>query len=70
MPQNRFVFAALLFLVYFKELMFFSRGCQFKKCGVILIGLMPEDRMQLRQVKFKKRSGCYTTRWDELPVVG
>jgi DNA polymerase V len=86
----------------------YRSGCQFKKCGVILIGLVPEDRMQrglfnnaetekaarlMRaidainakvsslvswaveginqpwQVKFKKRSNRYTTRWDELPVV-
>ena len=24
----------------------YRRGCQFKKCGVIMIGLVPEDRMQ------------------------
>jgi DNA polymerase V len=83
-------------------------GRQFKKCGVILLGLVPENRMQrglfdngerersdrlMRaidainakvdtpvrwaieginqpwQVKFKRRSKRYTTRWDELPVV-
>ncbi|MGD0572915.1 MAG: Y-family DNA polymerase [Sedimentisphaerales bacterium] len=86
----------------------YRRGYQFKKCGVILIGLVPEERMQrglfdnaerekaarlMRaidtinakvssqvrwaveginqpwQVKFRKRSNRYTTRWDELPVV-
>jgi len=86
----------------------YRRGRQFKKCGVILLGLVPESQMQrglfdngerekagrlMRaidainakvdtpvrwaiegvnqpwQVKFKRRSKRYTTRWDELPVV-
>ena len=87
----------------------YRKNYQFKKCGVILIGLVPENRLQrglfdnaerekstrlMRaidainakvsspvrwaaegidqhwQVKFKRRSKRYTTRWDELPVVG
>jgi DNA polymerase V len=83
----------------------YRKNCKFKKCGVILIGLVQESRVQqnlfdrtdreksrrlmqavdavnsrvscpLRwaaeglgqdwHVKFKKRSGRYTTRWDEL----
>jgi len=86
----------------------YRRNFQFKKCGVILTGLVPESRMQrglfdngereksarlMRtidainakvsspvrwaveginrpwEVKFKRRSKRYTTRWDELPVV-
>jgi DNA polymerase V len=86
----------------------YRKGCQFKKCGVILIGLVPESQMQRGlfdnverekaarlmqaidtinakvdspvrwaveginqpwQVKFKRRSSRYTTRWDELPMV-
>jgi DNA polymerase V len=87
----------------------YRKNYQFKKCGVILTGLVPENRLQrglfdnaerekstrlMRtidainakvrspvrwaaegidqpwQVKFKRRSKRYTTRWDELPVVG
>jgi DNA polymerase V len=86
----------------------FREGYRFKKCGIILSGLVSQDRVQqslfdtadrekskrlmqavdtvnarvstpLRwaaeglnqpwQVKFKRRSSCYTTRWDELPEV-
>jgi DNA polymerase V len=86
----------------------FRKGHQFKKCGIILTGLVPQDRIQqslldsldraksrrlmqavdavnarldcpLRwaaeglkqswQVKFKRRSGRYTTCWCELPEV-
>jgi DNA polymerase V len=86
----------------------YRKGHQFKKCGLILTGLVSEDKVQqslldnidraksarlmqavdavnarvscpLRwaaeglkqnwQVKFKRRSNCYTTRWDELPEV-
>jgi DNA polymerase V len=86
----------------------YRRNYQFKKCGVILTGLVPENRLQrglfdnaerekstrlMRtidainakvrspvrwaaegidqpwQVKFKRRSKRYTTRWDELPEV-
>jgi len=83
----------------------YRKNCKFKKCGVILIGLVQESRVQQNlfdrtdreksrrlmqavdavnsrlgcplhwaaeglhkdwHVKFKKRSGRYTTRWDEL----
>ena len=86
----------------------FRKGHKFKKCGIILTGLVSEDKVQqslldsidrgksvrlmqavdavntrlncpLRwaaeglnqpwQVKFKRRSNCYTTCWDDLPVV-
>jgi DNA polymerase V len=86
----------------------FRKGHQFKKCGIILTGLVSDDKVQqslldnidraksarlmqavdavnarvsapLRwaaeglkqnwQVKFKRRSKHYTTRWDELPEV-
>ena len=86
----------------------YRKNCKFKKCGVILIGLVQESRVQQNlfdrtnreksrrlmqavdvvnsragcplywaaeglhkdwHVKFKKRSGRYTTRWDELPKI-
>jgi DNA polymerase V len=86
----------------------FRNGYQFKKCGIILTGLVYQDLIQqslldrldraksrrlmqavdavnaskrcpLRwaaeglkqswQVKFNRRSNCFTTRWDELPEV-
>jgi DNA polymerase V len=86
----------------------YRKGCAFKKCGVILNGLVSEKEIQANlfdgtdrkksrvlmqavdtinaklncplrwaaegleqswQVKFKKRSKQYTTRWDELPEV-
>jgi len=86
----------------------YRKNCRFKKCGVILIGLVPENRIQQGlfdntererarrlmqaidaintkvsspvrwaveginqpwQVKFKRRSSRFTTRWDELPEV-
>jgi DNA polymerase V len=86
----------------------FRKGHQFKKCGIILTGLVSESKVQQSlfdnidreksrrlmqavdtvnarvsaplhwaaeglnhpwQVKFKRRSNCYTTRWDELPEV-
>jgi DNA polymerase V len=86
----------------------YRKNCRFKKCGVILISLVPENRIQRGlfdntererarrlmqaidaintkvsspvrwaveginqpwQVKFKRRSSRFTTRWDELPEV-
>ena len=86
----------------------YRENCGFKKCGVILVGLVPKRQIQRGlfdnaereragrlmqtidaintkvsspvrwaveginqpwQVKFKRRSSRFTTRWDELPEV-
>jgi DNA polymerase V len=86
----------------------YREGCAFKKCGIILTGLVPQERVQPNlfddidreksrrlmravdsinarlstsvrwaaegisrpwQVKFNRRSGRFTTRWEEIPEV-